>query len=1097
MKKTKKALASLAIAGMVLSMAPASVFAATTTERLAGADRYETSIAIAEKAYASADTAVVAAGNPANLVDALAAAPLAAQEDAPIYLTDKADMNNKVVDSLKDLGVKDVIVVGAAASKAVVDELKAAGFNVEAVQGANRVETAAKINAKLTAPAGNIVVGYNGLADAMSVASYAAANNYAIVVANADGSVPAGTEADYIIGGPTLVKNIAGAERLYGADRYATNAAVIKALDFEFGKVYVGNGATLADALVGSVLAAQTKSPIILTDGKTVKANVAADLADDSVIVALGGVAVVSNAALDAVKATTPTGEFKVESVTAVAANAFKVKFSKAAADTAKVTFEVKQATSPVTVSATWNEAKTEATLTKSSNFVTGTYTVAVKNDATSLGTSEVKVTEQKVAKIEITSTKLGVVNTSSAGITTQTGYATYKIVDQYGIDITNAALANNVQFQSGVGNVDARKGLLTVTPATGLNLLTFTGGIVITANDMSSGVSTSATLAATSQIGTLSDIQLTKITNADGKELIAGSTTDVFYVAYTATDISGNPTNNYTLIKQGLILQTGDTLTTSSPYVKAELVQDPKDSSKALIKVTTTSDTITLDMPVVITAMTWTGKTSQLSTTLKKQAEVDKITLFAPSDAIASTEEKVIPFAAYDQNGTQLTKWSDLVGSETDNIIKLTGAYWVKNLDGTASIKNFGVTNNSTSTVPTVISAVTKTGSFSSITINIQKPVKADSLSLDSTVLKSLMQESSMTTAGAIIVAGATQDVDFGHDDGGLEAKDQYGRVIDMTTADKAQPYKVVATSDNTSVINVSGEATSGETQITVSALAAGTATVRFDLIDTAGTVATTDDVVVDSKAQTLTVLQDKDIKGYTIDAVSSALYAVNDDATLTDKEKAYTANPKVYGTTTSGAKVVLRGTPVLGATVDSGRFVVSSGAAGGNYKSVKVLANKLPDTMTEASANLNVTILGADNAVHALTAAIKSTKASPVAKSVEVEFNTALAGVSHSNGTITVKATSLVAAGLTPGAYLTKFDAAGANTTSTIYFYAVDQYGKKGMAFDRIVLVDAGTTGMTVEADGKIGGTLTAGTAKISAVVGGFVKTIQITIE
>ncbi|AGA70616.1 cell wall-binding protein [Desulfitobacterium dichloroeliminans LMG P-21439] len=1094
MKKTKKALASLAIAGMVLSMAPASVFAATTTERLAGADRYETSIAIAEKAYASADTAVVAAGNPANLVDALAAAPLAAQEDAPIYLTDKADMNNKVVDSLKDLGVKDVIVVGAAASQAVVDELKAAGFNVEAIQGASRVETAAKINAKLTAPAGNIVVGYNGVADAMSVASYAAANNYAIVVADRDGSVPAGTEADYIIGGPTLVKNITGADRLYGADRYATNAAVIEALDFEFGKVYVGNGATLADALVGSVLAAQTNSPIILTDGKTVKADVSADLADDSVIVALGGAAVVSNAALDAVKNGAPsTGEFKVESVTAASASTFKVKFSKAPADTAKVTFEVKQATAPVTVSVSWNEAKTEATLAKSSNFVTGTYTVAVKNDATSLGTSEVKVTEQKVAKIEITSTKLGVVNTSSAGITTQTGYATYKIVDQYGIDITNAALANNVQFQSGVGDVTGRKGLLTITPTTGLNLLTFTGGIVITANDMSSGVSTSATLAATSQIGTLSDIQLTKLTNADGKELVAGSTTDVFYVDYTAKDISGNLTNSYTLLKQGLILQTGDLLTTSSPYVKAELVQDPKDSSKGLIKVTTTSASITLDMPVVITAMTWTGKTSQLSTTLKKQAEVDKITLFAPADAIASTESKVIPFAAYDQNGKQLTKWTDLVGSDIvgEQIVKLTGAYWVKNLDGTASIKNDPVTNNSTSTIPTIISAVTKTGSFSSLTINIQKPVKADALSLDSTVLKSLMQASSATTPGAI------QTIDFGYDAGGFEVKDQYGRVIDMTTADKAQPYKVTAYSDATSVITATGAATSGKTAITVNALAAGTATVRFDLIDTAGTVATTDDVVIDSKAQTFTVLQDKDIKGYTIDAVSSALYTVNvDGSALTDQEKAYTANPKVYGTTTSGAKVVLRGTPVLGASVDSSRFVVSAGASGGNYKSVKVLANKLPDTTTEATANLNVTVLGADNAVHALTTAIKSTKESPVAKSIEFAYDTSFAGVSYASGTLTVKAGSLVANGLVAGNYLTKYDTTGTATASEVYFYAVDQYGKKGMAFDRIVLVDAGTTGMTVDADGKIGGTLNAGTAKISAVVGGFVKTVQIKI-
>ena len=142
MRKLKKALASLAIAGMVLSMAPASIFAADDTTRLYGDNRYLTSIAVAEAAYSEATTAVVAAGNQANLVDALAAAPLAAQKDAPIYLTDKADMNDSVVKSMDKLGVKNVIVVGAAASDAVVKELEAEGFAVQKLAGQGRVETA-------------------------------------------------------------------------------------------------------------------------------------------------------------------------------------------------------------------------------------------------------------------------------------------------------------------------------------------------------------------------------------------------------------------------------------------------------------------------------------------------------------------------------------------------------------------------------------------------------------------------------------------------------------------------------------------------------------------------------------------------------------------------------------------------------------------------------------------------------------------------------------------------------------------------------------------------------------------------------------------
>lgn len=64
----------------------------------------------------------------------------------------------------------------------------------------------------------------------------------------------------------------------------------------------------------------------------------------------------------------------------------------------------------------------------------------------------------------------------------------------------------------------------------------------------------------------------------------------------------------------------------------------------------------------------------------------------------------------------------------------------------------------------------MTSTGKFSSITLNIQKAAKADTLNLDSSVLVSSMQKD------------ATQKIDFRYDKGGLSAKDQYGRVLDMT---------------------------------------------------------------------------------------------------------------------------------------------------------------------------------------------------------------------------------------------------------------------------------------------------------------------------
>jgi len=157
----------------------------------------------------------------------------------------------------------------------------------------------------LTAPAGAFVVGYGALADALSVASYAAANNYAILVTNPDGSLPAVESAFaggtvYIIGGPTLVQSIAGATRIYGADRFATNQAVIKALTYKYDKVFIANGkdAHLVDSLVASSLEAKTHSPMLLGDTASAVAalDVHSKLTTNAMITALGGVTVVPDA---------------------------------------------------------------------------------------------------------------------------------------------------------------------------------------------------------------------------------------------------------------------------------------------------------------------------------------------------------------------------------------------------------------------------------------------------------------------------------------------------------------------------------------------------------------------------------------------------------------------------------------------------------------------------------------------------------------------------------------------------------------------------------------------------------------------------------
>ncbi|MPQ33301.1 cell wall-binding repeat-containing protein [Clostridium estertheticum] len=769
------------------------------------------------------------------------------------------------------------------------------------------------------------------------------------------------------------------------------------------------------------------------------------------------------------------------EVTTAMAANALKVTFNGTVADTSKVTFDVKAVGgTAITTVVSWNTAKTEATLTKTSSFTAGDYTVAVTNNTVVLPTQTVTMSQQKIAKIQILSTKLGV--TTNAKTSLQKGYATYAILDQYGVDITNGALANNVNFQTGVGTADAKKGLITITPASGLNLMTFNSGVTITANDTNTGTSATATLAVTSQLGTLTNITLTGLTNVDNKVLTAGDTTDVFYAAFTATDISGNPTTNYTLMKQGLIfsgVNDDNSLTTSSPNVTAKLVQDPNDSNKGVIEVRTNADPLTVDMPLVITAMTWTGSTSQINTTLHKQAEVYTFTLLAPADSIASGESKEIPFIALDQNGGKLTKFSDF----TTDLVTFNGLIASRNNDGTLSLKNIPVLNtNGTASIPEVVSAMTKSGKYSNLTLNIQKPTVADTLSLDTTKLNTTMQAASTTGKSA------TQFADFGWDNGGLTLKDQYDRAIDINASENASTYKnykVVAKSSNPTVItagsapalsggkltdgSATGVAGVGEDEIAIQSLAAGSSTVSFSVYDisqknsagalifNAATKNYSDLTAIDTKTQTFTVLDDKDIKDYKIDAVTTPMYAIN---TLTNgvadsvikasklggQIDDYKANPKVYGTTTTGSKVVLRGTPITGASSSSSDFTVYAGAAGGGnvaYDGVKIIANKFVDpAKTGSSATISVSLLGADGINHTVTTAVTSLKADPVATSIDANVDTYVPGITRLDDVVTLTPTGTDTYASLLGKTLSKYDALG--NKGHVYFAPVDQYGE-----------------------------------------------------
>ena len=262
---------------------------------LAGDSRFETAIEVSKATFKNAGDAksVILVGQDA-VVDGLAAAPLAAEKNAPILLAKKDGVTEEVeAEMLRVLGTnltgKTIYIIGGESqiSKEAEAKLAKLGVKVKRLAGASRYETSLKIAEELNSTSKtSFVVGGNGEVDAMSIAAYAAQTKSPIIVTNKDvvseetTKVLEGKQIE-IIGGTSSVSAEVEAElakidmdkkvvRLAGTDRKGTNAKVINRYYGNAEEVFVakdghGTGVShLIDALTAAPLAGSKNAPIIL-----------------------------------------------------------------------------------------------------------------------------------------------------------------------------------------------------------------------------------------------------------------------------------------------------------------------------------------------------------------------------------------------------------------------------------------------------------------------------------------------------------------------------------------------------------------------------------------------------------------------------------------------------------------------------------------------------------------------------------------------------------------------------------------------------------------------------------------------------------------
>jgi spore germination protein YaaH len=190
-----------------------------------------------------------------------------------------------VLAEIQRLGATTVFLLGGegAISEDVAVLLRDAGLSVRRLAGENRFATAAAIARETVDFTDRIFLasGYS-FADALSISPFAAARGTPLLLteterlpaATMEAIVACGAAHVTLIGGegviaPSVATELIEAgyfvDRIAGADRYLTNAAVLEQLEFDHGAIITATGADFPDALAGAVLAAKRFNPILLT----------------------------------------------------------------------------------------------------------------------------------------------------------------------------------------------------------------------------------------------------------------------------------------------------------------------------------------------------------------------------------------------------------------------------------------------------------------------------------------------------------------------------------------------------------------------------------------------------------------------------------------------------------------------------------------------------------------------------------------------------------------------------------------------------------------------------------------------------------------
>ncbi len=268
-----------------LSAAASLPTVSLTQLRLSGPDRYATAAALSGESFTvdqSAKSAVLVRGDVPS--EGLIAGPLAAVLDGTVLLTRPGDLplvTEKELLRVLPAG-SDVWILGGevAVSSVVAGRVQQLGFTPRRVDGATRVQTAARVAEEVLqrSPGSNAYLVNGWSVDAL-IASNVATSTRRPVLLSRQSTLDAAL-SDFLlnhpriqltaIGGPAVLSPslISALQKnhsvqwLYGANRFATNILAINGMSPQ--EIAFGSADKFADLLVGGFFAGRSNIPLIL-----------------------------------------------------------------------------------------------------------------------------------------------------------------------------------------------------------------------------------------------------------------------------------------------------------------------------------------------------------------------------------------------------------------------------------------------------------------------------------------------------------------------------------------------------------------------------------------------------------------------------------------------------------------------------------------------------------------------------------------------------------------------------------------------------------------------------------------------------------------